>query len=100
MNLDVFGPRFFLDTNPNRAKPNLTKPTKITVDHIFAGTVGSPSSSPAHSDASSLHNFVNVEFDDGDSGRIHVDDIRLLPPDYPVTGETRAPLQACQIIFF
>ncbi|XP_018023640.2 serine-rich adhesin for platelets [Hyalella azteca] len=59
---------------------------------LYSGTVGSPSSSPAHSDASSLHNFVNVEFDDGDSGRIHVDDIRLLPPDYPVTVPKPNPL--------
>lgn len=32
-----------------------------------------------------LH-FVNVEFDDGDSGRINLDDIRLLPADYPIVG--------------
>lgn len=32
-----------------------------------------------------LH-FVNVEFDDGDSGRINLDDIRLLPKDYPIIG--------------
>jgi hypothetical protein len=32
-----------------------------------------------------LH-FVNVEFDDGDSGRINLDDIRLLPTDYPIIG--------------
>jgi hypothetical protein len=32
-----------------------------------------------------LH-FVNVEFDDGDSGRISLDDIRLLPKDYPIVG--------------
>jgi hypothetical protein len=32
-----------------------------------------------------LH-FVNVEFDDGDSGRINLDDIRLLPKDYPIVG--------------
>lgn len=31
--------------------------------------------------------FVSVEFDDGDSGRIALDDIRLLQPDYPVVGE-------------
>lgn len=42
------------------------------------------SSSPAHE---ANHNFVNVEFDDGDSGKIHVDDIRLLPPEFPVLGE-------------
>lgn len=42
------------------------------------------SSSPAHE---ANHNFVNVEFDDGDSGKIHVDDIRLLPPEFPVLGK-------------
>lgn len=30
--------------------------------------------------------FVSVEFDDGDSGRIALEDIRYLHPDYPVVG--------------
>lgn len=30
--------------------------------------------------------FVTVEFDDGDSGLIVLDDIRLLQPNYPVVG--------------
>ena len=30
---------------------------------------------------------IDVEFDDGDSGRIPVSQIRLLPPDYPVLGK-------------
>lgn len=30
--------------------------------------------------------FVYVEFDDGDSGRIPLENIRLLTPDYPVVG--------------
>ena len=29
---------------------------------------------------------VDVEFDDGDSGRIPLSQVRLLPHDYPVTG--------------
>lgn len=29
----------------------------------------------------------SVEFDDGDSGRIALDDIRVLQPDYPVVGK-------------
>ncbi|XP_068223664.1 mucin-17 isoform X2 [Palaemon carinicauda] len=47
------------------------------------------SSSPAHE---ANHNFVNVEFDDGDSGKIHVDDIRLLPADFPVIEYDPNPL--------
>lgn len=31
--------------------------------------------------------FVAVEFDDGDSGRIAIEDIRFLEPNYPVVGE-------------
>jgi len=30
--------------------------------------------------------YVTVEFDDGDSGSIALDDIRLLQPNYPVVG--------------
>lgn len=29
---------------------------------------------------------IGVEFDDGDSGRIPISQIRVLPPDYPITG--------------
>ncbi|XP_046425397.1 uncharacterized protein LOC124182332 isoform X1 [Neodiprion fabricii] len=36
--------------------------------------------------------FVSVEFDDGDSGRIALDDIRLLQPDYPVVEYDPNPL--------
>lgn len=31
--------------------------------------------------------FVAVEFDDGDSGRIAIEDIRFLEPNYPVVGK-------------
>lgn len=30
--------------------------------------------------------YVTVEFDDGDSGSIILDDIRLLQPNYPLVG--------------
>ncbi|RZF46725.1 hypothetical protein LSTR_LSTR002588 [Laodelphax striatellus] len=36
--------------------------------------------------------FVCVEFDDGDDGRISLDDIRLLPHDYPVVEYDPNPL--------
>lgn len=36
--------------------------------------------------------FVSVEFDDGDSGRIALDDIRLLQPNYPVVEYDPNPL--------
>lgn len=42
------------------------------------------SCSPISDDEDS--NFVCVEFDDGDSGRIKLEDIRLLPQDYPIVG--------------
>lgn len=29
-------------------------------------------------------NFINVEFDDGDSGRIPLDHIRMIPEDFPI----------------
>lgn len=31
--------------------------------------------------------YVTVEFDDGDSGSIILDDIRLLQPNYPLVGK-------------
>ncbi|XP_054281990.1 protein winged eye-like isoform X1 [Macrosteles quadrilineatus] len=37
--------------------------------------------------------FVSVEFDDGDNGRISLEDIRLLPQDYPVVAYDPNPLQ-------
>jgi hypothetical protein len=49
---------------------------------LYPGTVAQPSSPDPELDS----HFVNVEFDDGDSGRINIDDIRLLPSDYPVVG--------------
>lgn len=33
--------------------------------------------------------YVNVEFDDGDSGRIALEDIRYLLSDYPIVGKLR-----------
>lgn len=30
--------------------------------------------------------FVNVEFDDGDNGKIAIEDIRFLLSDYPIVG--------------
>ncbi|XP_033607373.1 protein winged eye isoform X3 [Cryptotermes secundus] len=54
---------------------------------LYPGTVAQPSSPDPELD---LH-FVNVEFDDGDSGRINLDDIRLLPADYPIVEYNQEP---------
>ena len=35
---------------------------------------------------------IDVEFDDGDSGRIPVSQIRLLPSDYLVLGKSSNPV--------
>ncbi|KAI8436327.1 hypothetical protein MSG28_004364 [Choristoneura fumiferana] len=45
---------------------------------LYPGTVAVASPDP-HTDK-----FVAVEFDDGDSGRIAIEDIRFLEPNYPV----------------
>ncbi|RVE49992.1 hypothetical protein evm_005345 [Chilo suppressalis] len=45
---------------------------------LYPGTVAVASPDPRHD------NFVAVEFDDGDSGRIAIEDIRFLEPNYPV----------------
>lgn len=38
------------------------------------------------SSAESDENYTMVDFDDGDSGRIKLDDIRLLPTDFSNSG--------------
>lgn len=48
---------------------------------LYPGTVAVSSPDP-HDDK-----FVAVEFDDGDSGRIAIEDIRFLEPNYPVVGK-------------
>ncbi|XP_037964879.2 protein winged eye isoform X1 [Plutella xylostella] len=53
---------------------------------LYPGTVAETSSPDPHDDK-----FVAVEFDDGDSGRIAIEDIRLLEPNYPVV-EYQNPL--------
>lgn len=50
---------------------------------LYPGT----SVEPTEPDPELDEKFVSVEFDDGDSGRIALDDIRLLQPDYPVVGK-------------
>jgi hypothetical protein len=50
---------------------------------LYPGSVAEPGNPDPALDSK----FVAVEFDDGDSGRIALDDIRLLPPDYPIIGE-------------
>lgn len=50
---------------------------------LYPGTISAPTTPDPELD----DKFVNVEFDDGDSGRINLDDIRLLPEDYPIVGK-------------
>lgn len=50
---------------------------------LYPGTVA-VSSSPDYEQNSK---YVVVEFDDGDSGRIAIEDIRFLTCDYPVVGK-------------
>ncbi|XP_061182021.1 uncharacterized protein LOC133190416 isoform X2 [Saccostrea echinata] len=54
---------------------------------LYPGTIAKASPNP-HSDKSS----INVEFDDGDSGRIPLDHIRMLPRDFPVVSYDPNPL--------
>lgn len=54
---------------------------------LYPGSAAEPGTPDPHLDAK----FVSVEFDDGDSGRIALQDIRLLPPNYPVMGNDSKP---------
>ena len=49
-------------------------------------------STGASSDEEEDLDSVVVEFDDGDTGHIAVSNIRLLPPDFKIQCEPRAPL--------
>nr|CAD7576346.1 unnamed protein product [Timema californicum] len=55
---------------------------------LYPGTVAPPSTPDPELDSQ----FVSVEFDDGDNGRINIDDIRLLPADYPIVEYDPNPL--------
>ncbi|XP_012939835.1 serine-rich adhesin for platelets [Aplysia californica] len=54
---------------------------------LYPGTVAKTSPNPHNT------NSVNVEFDDGDSGRIPINHIRLLPPDFPIIEYEPDPLE-------
>ncbi|KAH8292320.1 hypothetical protein KR054_008439 [Drosophila jambulina] len=55
------------------------------------GTTGSSSNTTANA-ATTSPDFVSVEFDDGDSGRIRLQNIRLLLSDYPIAEYNDNPL--------
>lgn len=50
---------------------------------LYPGTAAQPGTP----DANSKKQYISVEFDDGDSGRIAINDIRLLFKDYPIVGK-------------
>lgn len=49
---------------------------------LYPGTSASPEGTQRDADR-----YISVEFDDGDNGRIALEDIRLLEHDYPIVGE-------------
>ncbi|KAK5641574.1 hypothetical protein RI129_010121 [Pyrocoelia pectoralis] len=55
---------------------------------LYPGSVADPGTPDPELDSK----FVAVEFDDGDSGRIAIEDIRLLPPNYPIIEYDPNPL--------
>uniref|UniRef100_A0A336LME2 CSON001304 protein n=1 Tax=Culicoides sonorensis TaxID=179676 RepID=A0A336LME2_CULSO len=55
---------------------------------LYPGTVTAPTSP----DSAVQGKFVNVEFDDGDNGRIAIDDIRFLLSNYPIVEYDADPL--------
>lgn len=56
---------------------------------LYPGSIAEPGTPDPQLDGK----FVCVEFDDGDSGTIAIEDIRLLPPEYPIIGKLTLPLQ-------
>ncbi|XP_074035935.1 BAH domain and coiled-coil containing protein winged eye isoform X2 [Leptinotarsa decemlineata] len=55
---------------------------------LYPGSVAEPGTPNPQLD----RKFVSVEFDDGDSGRIAIEDIRFLPSDYPIIEYDPNPL--------
>ncbi|XP_076275170.1 BAH domain and coiled-coil containing protein winged eye isoform X2 [Rhynchophorus ferrugineus] len=55
---------------------------------LYPGSAAEPGTPDPHLDGK----FVSVEFDDGDSGKISLQDIRLLPPNYPIVEYDPNPL--------
>lgn len=53
---------------------------------LYPGTAAQPGTP----DVNSTKQYISVEFDDGDSGRIAMSDIRLLFRNYPIVGELNA----------
>lgn len=54
---------------------------------LYPGTVSKGSPNSSHD-----RRFINVEFDDGDSGKIPIDHIRQLPADFPLVSYDPNPL--------
>lgn len=52
---------------------------------LYPGVATAPSSPDSDID----DKYINVEFDDGDNGRIVLDHIRFLLSDYPLVGKWR-----------
>lgn len=50
---------------------------------LYPGTAASSTTPESDPDPK----YIVVEFDDGDSGRIAIEDIRLLLSEYPIVGE-------------
>ena len=58
---------------------------------LYPGTIAKPGTpDPANANIADL---ISVEFDDGDSGNIPLEHIRMLPQDFPVQGTC---LRSCQ----
>lgn len=62
---------------------------------LYPGTVAVSSSPEYEADSK----YAVVEFDDGDSGRIAIEDIRFLMCDYPVVGKKIYFMKYFQFIF-
>ncbi|XP_060700899.1 BAH and coiled-coil domain-containing protein 1 isoform X1 [Hemiscyllium ocellatum] len=58
---------------------------------LYPGTIIQTGSSSEEEEEEDASDFVTVEFDDGDVGRISLSNIRLLPPDYKIQCTEPSP---------
>ena len=72
------------ELNPSENSENYVYTIISLLKHYI---LGSDSDEDDKASSSLSSNKVEVEFDDGDSGKITIDQLRLLPQDFPIVGE-------------
>ncbi|KFB36165.1 phd finger transcription factor [Anopheles sinensis] len=79
-------------SSPSMAGTTNATPLTATYRCLYPGVAAEPASPDPEK------RFVNVEFDDGDNGKIALEDIRFLMSDYPIVDQSRYSLSVFPFI--